>query len=252
MNKKENKEGLEAATKVGFTAIEQAGKVGVEKAKTDRKIGEKRYDSTTDVAKYVTGDKGMTSADKKDVIKRNSDNNSKVEKGRIDRDAEIAKELWKTLRLGIIVVGVWRILEGAVPKIIKSCKGIKFMTMDDLVRKARPNAKLEHYYIEVLHAVGEVKQLKRLGSEEFDEELYGKLTQLKAILEALIFKGSYGVKVEVGAKKLSKLITDIAKEENFTSGWMANLDEEERRTLHKQAHEIMESIALAKTKKNEH
>ena len=93
MSKKENKEVLEAATEVGFTAIEQAGKVGVEKEKTDRKIGEKRYDSATDVTKYVTGDKRMTSEDKRDTFQTISDNNSEVEKRRIDRNAEIAKEL---------------------------------------------------------------------------------------------------------------------------------------------------------------
>ena len=134
-------------------------------------------------------------------------------------------------------------------KISKRSNGIKLMTMDDLVHKALPNAKLEHHYIEVLRALGEMKQLKKEGSEAYDEELYKLLTQLKGILEALIFKGSYGITVESGAKKLRKLVSDIAGDENFTSGWMKYLDEDERRTLKEQANEIMESIPSAKTKK---
>lgn len=252
MSGNENNEALEAAKEVASAAIEQAGKVGVEEAKRDRKIGEKRYDNTSAVAGFVTKDKKMTSKDKRDVIDNNSDNNREIEKVHARRDVEIARERWKTARLAIVAAGVVAIasvISNSIFKIVKACKGLKLMAMDDLVHKARPNAKLEHHYIEVLRALGEMKLLKKEGSEEYDEELYKLLTQLKGILEALIFKGSYGITVESGAKKLRKLVTDIAGDGNFTNDWMKYLDEDERRTLKEQANEIMESIPSAKTKK---
>ena len=255
MSENKNSEAMETmrgVAPVTNTAIEQAGKVGVEEAKRDRKIGEKRYDTTSSVAESVTKDKTMTSADKKDVIKRNSDNNTEIEKVHARKDVEIARERWKTARLAIVAAGVVAIasvISNSIFKIVKACKGLKLMTMNDLVRKAPSTPKLEHHYIEVLRALGEMKLLKKEGSEEYDEELYKLLAQLKGILEALIFKGSYGITVESGAKKLRKLISDIAGDGNFTNDWMKYLDEDERRTLKEQANEIMESIPSAKTKK---
>lgn len=159
------------------------------------------------------------------------------------------REMGCKMGWAMIILAGFGVIAKAYLQYRNNGSGTKLMTMDDFVRKARPNAKLEHHYIEVLRALGEMKLLKKEGSEEYDEELYKLLIQLKGILEALFFKGSYGITVESGAKKLRKLVGDIAGDGNFTNDWMKYLDEDERRTLKEQANEIMESIPSAKTKK---
>ena len=165
-------------------------------------------------------------------------------------------KLWKGIKkigIGSVLIALGGVIgwvgKSHWDKYKNNGSGLKLMTMNDLVRKAPSTPKLEHHYIEVLRALGEMKLLKKEDSEEYDEELYKLLAQLKGILEALIFKGSYGITVESGAKKLRKLISDIAGDGNFTNDWMKYLDEDERRTLKEQANEIMESIPSAKTKK---
>lgn len=226
---------MKKITEMGAKIINQSKDADERVEAEAKKLKNKLYESNLD---------DETKSELSNLVEQNAQNNT----GKLRTDI-------KKIGIGAVLIALGSLIgwvgKSHWNKYKNNGSGVKLMTMNDLVRKAPSTPKLEHHYIEVLRALGEVKQLKKEGSEAYDEELYKMLTQLKAILEALIFKGSYGVKVEVGAKKLSKLITDIAKDENFASSWMANLDEEERRTLYRQACEIKESIALVRTKNNE-
>jgi hypothetical protein len=118
-----------------------------------------------------------------------------------------------------------------------SGKQMNLMTMDALIMKASVKRELESHYIEVLRAIGEMKDLK-----DEEKDLWEHLQLLKKIFEALIFKGVYGCSWGKGAKAVKKLVNEIKKDPNGTGRWMKGLDGKEKEKLYHQVREICEYL----------
>lgn len=225
------------------------GEADIAKSKNEAKADGNRYEADyAKVSEIAKSD--MDSKDKKDVLINVSNNEVEKEKiiqeNRTARDKNEAtertkreeiREKWKTIRwLGIGIIGGVLGVVSIFKKPTSNGNQMSLMTMDNLIKKVPVKSDLEHHYIEVLRAMGQMKPLK---NEE--KELWEQLQLLKKILEALIFKGVYGAKLRTGAMALKKLLNEIKNDPNGTNSsnrWMEGLGEEEKRTLRCQVREI--------------